>query len=203
MNTNSSNRRWIWIVGIAVAVLYFGPQAMQSFRQAALYRQSLNSQPQNAHSVAAFTGQAQPVGAAATAPASVKTPVNTLLGTWQGQQAQADRELCQLGLEIREGSPGMLSGYAKVTCWPLVPDVPGRSRITNVVRSLSPASAVLTGQMKDGAVAFQIDKTIGASVEGCVLTAFSVTAFGNDQIAAEWQRDHCGKGQMVARRMGR
>ncbi len=201
MDITHKNRSLLWIAGVILAVLYFTPQAIQSLRQAALYRrQATNAQAQNT-SVAMPTPQPQ-----RTVPVSTGAPGagNALVGIWQGQQLQESRKLCQLGLEIREGAGGALTGYAKLTCFPLAtPGQGGPNPASNITRYLSPASAVLAGAMKDGSVAFAITKTIGASVEGCPITAFTVTPFGRDQIATEWQNGVCGKGQIVVQRTGR
>jgi hypothetical protein len=206
---NTSNRKWTWVAGVIAAVLYFGPQAVESFRQAALYRQrsqAMNARPENARIAVPASVQAQPTAVSTPTPASVNPAANSIVGIWQGQQVQANHEVCQLALEVRESTVGLLTGFAKLTCWPLVPNVAGQRRgnqVTNVVRSLSPAPAVLTGRMQNGTAVFDVEKTFGATVEGCALTGFSVTPFGTDQIAAEWQNGDCGKGQMVARRQGR
>jgi hypothetical protein len=205
MNTQSNSRTWMWVAIIIVAVLYFTPQVMQSFRQAAFYRQqALNAQLQN--------NRALPTGAVSPAmPVVPGNPVmptarpapSLLVGTFQGQQMQAGHRVCNLVLEMREGAPGVLGGYAKLTCYPLA--IPGQSGYPqqNVARYLSPSAAVLSGHVENGVVAFHIDKTIGATPEGCVLSAFTVSSFGNDQVAAQWEIGACGKGQVIAQRTGR
>ena len=205
MDTQSNSRKWMWVAIIIVAVLYFTPQVMQSFREAAFYRQqALNAQVQNSRPL--------PTGAVSPAPAIVPgNPVppaarpapSHLVGTFQGQQMQPGRKLCNLTLEMREGAPEVLGGYAKLTCYPLA--IPGQSGYAsqNVARYLSPSAAVLSGHIENGAVAFHIDKTIGATPEGCVLSAFNVSSFGNDQVAAQWEIGACGKGQIIAQRTGR
>jgi hypothetical protein len=205
MDTQSNNRKWMWVAIIIVAVLYFTPQVMQSFREAAFYRQqALNAQAQS--------NRALPSGAVSPAPTIVPgNPVpptarpapSQMVGTFQGQQMQAGHQVCNLVLEMREGAPGVLGGYAKLTCYPVA--IPGQSgyKAQNIARYLSPSAAVLSGHVENGVVAFRIDKTIGATPEGCVLSAFTVSSFGNDQVAAQWEIGACGKGQIIAQRMGR
>jgi hypothetical protein len=205
MNTDSRNRRGIWVAIVIVAVLYFGPQAMESFRQGTVYRQqmqAMNSRTQNAPiSPPNVAAPATPVGVPAAAPVTRPAP-NALIGSWQGQRLQENRKLCRLVLEIREASPGVFAGYTTLTCFAWA--IPGRpTPPSNMVRALSPASAVLSGSLKDGSVAFHIDRIIGTMPEGCPLTAFTVSPFGNDQIAAQWENGECGKGQIVAQRTGR
>ncbi len=195
------NRKLLWFIGAALVVLYFAPSAIQSFREAAAYPQpmeAMTARTQNARGVTPNNA------APAYAPLLPAARVSNLAGIWQGQQAQGNRALCQLALEIRDGAPGVLAGYTKLSCFPLV--LPGQQPpgpVANILRSQSPASAVLAGEIHDGAVAFRITKTIGTTVEGCSITAFSVTPFGNDQIAAEWELGACGKGQIVAGRLRR
>jgi hypothetical protein len=207
MNTNLTNRKFLWVAGIVLAALYFAPSALQSYRQAAFYRQQMeavNARMQAQRIGAPYGGTSPATVQAVAANAGTIPPVNTLVGVWQGQQAQANRQLCQLALELRESPPAVFTGYSKLTCWPIV-QPQGRDRINGsyVMRSLSPTSAVMTGSLKNGAVVFHVDKTIGASVEGCTITGFTATPFGVDQVAAEWQDGFCGTGQVVLRRTAR
>lgn len=205
MNTDSNDRKWMWAAIIVVAVLYFTPQVMQSFRQAAFYRQQAqNPQVQN--------GRALPTNAVAPArsmvPGNPVAPVarpmpSLLVGTWQGQQMQAGRKLCTLTLEMRESTPDVMGGYAKLTCYPLPVAGQAHYPAQNIARYLSPTAAVLSGRIENGAVAFRIDKTIGTTPEGCALSEFNVSSFGNDQVAAQWEIGACGKGEVIAQRTGR
>lgn len=205
MNSETNSRKWMWGAIVIVAVLYFTPQVMESFRQAAFYRQqALNAQLQNSRALpTGAVSPSMPVVPGLPVPPAARPAPSLLVGTWQGQQMQAGHKVCTLLLEMREGAPGVLGGYAKLTCYPVA--VPGQVGYPNqnIARYLSPSAAVLSGHVENGVVAFHIDKTIGATPEGCVLSAFTVSSFGNDQVAAQWEVGACGKGQLIAQRTGR
>lgn len=193
MNTDKKNRKLWWGLGAILAALYFGPQMVESSRRMALYRQQLEARQTHAAN-------------ASPTPASLATPMPTpnaalasYFGIWTGQQAQADHDVCQLALEMRETTLGQLTAYPRLACYPTPYLFGGKKFDARVAlaKSMSPISAVLTGTPKDGAVSFHVDKTIGATPEGCAITSFSVTPFGNNQIAAEWQDGNCGKGEMM------
>jgi hypothetical protein len=201
MNNNGKNRKLLWAAGAVLVFLYFAPAALQSFRQEAYYRQQEEAARTRAQA-ARGAAQAAPPAAASPSP----TPLSNLTGMWQGEQAQSNRDLCRMALEMRDNGAGGLTAYPRISCVALMPYLPGPHKLTAAqaaAKSMSPVSAVLTGNLKDGAVAFRVDKTIGATFDGCTMTAFSVTPFGNDEVAAEWQNGTCGKGQMVLRRVGR
>lgn len=202
MNNNGKNRKLLWAAGAALVFLYFAPAALQSFRQAAIDRRRMEAK----ESAQAGKGGAQTAPSAASAASPSPTPLSNLTGTWQGQQAQSNRDLCQMSLEMRDNGAGALTAYPRISCVALMPYLPGPHKLDPAqaaAKSMSPVSAVLTGNLKDGAVAFHVDKTIGATFDGCTISAFSVTPFGNDEIAAEWQNGTCGRGQIMLRRTGR
>jgi hypothetical protein len=201
MNSNGKNRKYLWAAGAVLVFLYFAPAALQSFRQAAYYRQQEEA-ARTRTQAAKGAAQAAPPAAASPSP----TPLSNFIGMWQGEQAQANRDLCQMALEMRDNGAGELTAYPRISCVALMPYLPGPHKLTAAqaaAKSMSPVSAVLTGNLKDGAVAFHVDKTIGATFDGCTMTSFIVTPFGNDEVAAEWQNGTCGRGQIMLRRMGR
>lgn len=204
MNNNGKNRKLLWAAGAVLVFLYFAPSALQSFRQASFYRQQEEAK---ARAQLGKGGAQAPSAPAANAPAlPAPTPLGNLTGIWQGQQAQPNRDLCQVTLEMRDNGAGGLSAYPRINCVPLMPYLPGPHRLdpaTVTAKSMSIVSAVLTGSPKDGAVAFHVDKTIGATFDGCTITSFTVTPFGNDEIATEWQNGTCNKGQVMLRRVGK
>lgn len=203
MDNNGKNRKLFWIAGAALAFLYFAPQALQSFRQAAYYREQADAAKAR---MQAGRGTAQAAPSAAPAASPSPTPLGNLIGNWQGEQAQSNRDLCQMALEMRDDGAGGLNGFPRISCVALMPYLPGAHKLdpaSAMAKSMSLVSAVLTGTFKDGAVAFRVDKTIGATFDGCPMTAFTVTPFGNNEVAAEWQTGTCGRGQMVLRRVGR
>lgn len=125
---------------------------------------------------------------------------------WEGQQAQPNRDLCQMNLEMRDNGAGLLAAYPRINCVALMPYLPGPHKLdpaSAAAKSMSTVSAVLTGTIKDGELAFHVDKAIGATFDGCTLTSFTVTPFGRDEVAAEWQNGTCGRGQIMLRRVGK
>jgi hypothetical protein len=202
MNNNGKNRKYLWAAGAVLVFLYFTPAALQSFRQTAYYRQQAEAKAR----AQAGKGAVQAAPSAAAIPSPSPTPLSNLTGMWQGQQAQSNRDLCQMALEMRDNGAGGLAAYPRISCVALMPYLPGPHKLTAAqaaAKSMSPVSAVLTGNRKDGAVAFHVDKTIGATFDGCAMTSFTVTPFGNDEVAAEWQNGTCGGGQIMLRRTGR
>jgi hypothetical protein len=209
MNNNGRNRKLLWAAGAVLVFLYFAPSALQSFRQATFYRQQAEARASaqaGRGTAQAAAPSASPTNVSANAPATAATiPMSNFTGMWQGQQAQPNRDLCQMALEMRDNAGG-LSAYPRINCVALMPYLPGPHKLNPeqaTAKSMSTVSAVLTGTRKDGAVAFHVDKAIGATFDGCALTSFTVTPFGNDEVAAEWQNGTCERGQIMLRRVGK
>lgn len=201
MDITQKDRKRLWIAGAALVALWFAPQAVQSFRQAAMLRQQ-----QRAREAAAQAKRTAPAAVPADAPsAAMLARIGNLTGIWSGQQTQADHEICQLALELRSPVAPQVTGYAKLICYPLPSTYPGQPKVDlgkAFLQAFTPLSAVLSGSPDgNGAVAFHIDKIVGNSADGCTLTSFTVTPFGNDQIAAEWQKGNCASGQMTLQRI--
>jgi hypothetical protein len=66
-----------------------------------------------------------------------------------------------------------------------------------VLNKLNPADAILSGAMENGSIRFHVDKTIGTNSNGCAATSFTVTPFGSNQLAAEWQEGGCQGGHVI------
>jgi hypothetical protein len=62
-------------------------------------------------------------------------------------------------------------------------------------------SAILRGTWENGSIRFHVDKNIGGSQadSACLMSAFTVTGFGTNQIVSEFQ-DSCGTGQIILRK---
>jgi hypothetical protein len=211
MNPQSKNRKWWWLVGACLVLWYFAPGALQSFREASAYQQRMQAmaaQAQNARgtgssNAAVPSAPAAPGASAlrygATNPAA---PASPLAGIWNGNQTQRNGELCSLTLEMRDKPEGVTAGYANMTCRPIVRRVGAPMPSTNdiILKAMTPMAAIMSGRMQDGVIAFHVDKPIGTPVDGCPFSAFTVTPFGNQQIAVEWQRGTCDSGQMTMTR---
>jgi hypothetical protein len=197
---NSNHKRKWWIAGAALVVLYFAPQALRSFREAAAYRQRMEAL--NARAQGPRAGGANAPAAPAPSPATA----SRLAGTWVGQQAETNEELCKVQVEIRDKGEAQVNGYVKLLCYPTAQYYQKHPRVNAAdafMKAMTPLAAILSGSVKDGAIAFHVDKTIGASLDGCALTSFTVTPFGTDEVAAEWQKGTCPGGQMTLSRQSK
>jgi hypothetical protein len=215
MNSETKNRKWLWLAGAALVVLYFAPSVVRSFREAAAYQErmrEMNAQAGNARAGMRGPGAAvsQPGGTSVPQGAGVAPPTATpsrLTGMWVNQQAVASAELCTVNLEIRDKGQGEVNGYVKLLCYPTMAYFAKHHEPVNpqavLTKVLNPIAAIMSGGVKDGAVAFHVDKVVGTQEDGCGLTAFTVTPFGSDEIAIEWQRGACPGGQMTLTRQGR
>jgi hypothetical protein len=209
MDSQPKNRKWWWLIGAGLVLWYFAPGAVQSFRQAGAYQQQMQlararAEANRAAGIPAAPGYA-PSG---SAPMPVATPAapSRLAGVWAGQQGENGSEFCRVQLEVRDKGPGEVNGYLKLLCYPT-----GRYYQTHpkidasdaFMKAMTPVSAILSGGVRDGGVAFHVDKAIGTSVDGCAITSFSVTPFGTDDVAAEWQKGTCPGGQMTLSRQSK
>jgi hypothetical protein len=65
----------------------------------------------------------------------------------------------------------------------------------------NPESAILSGTVDNGSIRFTVDKTIGTSSHGCAASSFTLTPFGNSQLAAEWQEATCQGGHAILQKV--
>lgn len=214
MNPQNKNRKWWWLAGACLVLWYFAPGVLQSFREASTYQQrmqAVNAQAQNARATgsgSAAVPSAPSVPNAIPAPAPRYGATNAvasqspLAGIWNGNQTQPNGELCSLTLELRDKPEGVMAGYANMTCRPIIRRTGAPAVNTNetILKAMTPMAAIMSGRLQDGAIAFHIDKPIGTPVDGCPFSAFTVTPFGTQQVAVEWQRGSCDSGQMTMTR---
>ncbi len=66
-----------------------------------------------------------------------------------------------------------------------------------LLNRMDPEAAILTGTMQDGAIHFHPDKNIGTDINGCSVSSFTLTPFGANRLATEWQAGSCQGGHMV------
>jgi hypothetical protein len=205
MTTENKNRKLWWLVGAGLVLFYFAPSAVQSFREAGAYRQQMQLAKARAEANRA-TGT--PGAPGYVAPSASSTPVvppaaSRLAGVWAGQQGENGMEFCRVQLEVRDKAPGEVNGYLKVLCYPTGHYYQTHPKINPndaFMKAMTPISAIMSGGVRDGGVAFHVDKSIGTSLDGCAITSFSVTPFGTDEVAAEWQKGTCPGGQMTLSR---
>ena len=122
-----------------------------------------------------------------------------VIGKWRAVGPVTDRGTCTLSLELKNSAtPGEALGYPTLDCVSLPPmefrsPLTARADAMRMLNSRVPTSAVLSTRVAQGDLQFHIDENVGGP---CPFTAFTVTPFGTNQIAAEW-KDACGGGQMI------
>jgi hypothetical protein len=219
MNTNQK-KLLMWVVGLIVVLSYFGPGVMESVRRTVAGRQGkvapVASLPRPAPIKDTGTTAVPSASPQATAEAEANAVAEKLVGNWVGSAVLTDRGVCNLKLELtRSGKLGEFSGFSNLACAPTVPMLiaqGGKHRsqgdlVDAATRAMYPSSAILAGVVENNAISFRAKKNIGVGQthDGCAMTSFTVTPFGTNQIAAEWQEEKeafCNGGQMVMKKVG-
>jgi hypothetical protein len=213
MTIDKKRRNFLLLCGALVGAYAFERSVEESARQAAYYRQRQQAiraaqqrakanarpvpprpAPPTVHDAPARTPPSAP--APARAPA---TPVE-ISGIWQGKTAITGRGLCTLRVELHENAPGRFLGYSSLACANFAPLMAPQDRgntAAAVLNRMNPAEAILSGAMENGSIRFHVDKTIGASSNGCAATSLTLTPFGSNQLAAEWQEGGCEGGHVI------
>jgi hypothetical protein len=208
---NPKQKKFFWIAGIVLAVVYFAPTFINSYRRAAYIRQmeaARMAKPpaaQKSGSTLPASGSAPGTSAAGadTSAAPSSASFDGLLGVWQGVAPLPSRGMCNLKLELRRGlQPGTYSGFPVLVCIPVTQPVIRPGNPNQFLAQMNPAAAVLTGTVKDGGIDFHVDRIISKGASDCELTSFNVTPFGSDQIAAQWKEISCPGGQILLKRLG-
>jgi hypothetical protein len=150
------------------------------------------------------TPAAGPPAGRAAIPAKEVTPPSPFArfqGIWRGRAALDSRGICDLRFELREkpDEPGNFSGYSTMTCSAVGALMPGKqvSVKEQTLNVMDPEAAIFTGKPENGSLQFHVDKTVGADSNGCAPTAFTLTPFGGNQLAAEWREATCRGGHMI------
>jgi hypothetical protein len=205
---NPKQKKFLWIAGIVLAVFYFAPTFINSYRRAAYIRQIQAAQAARAQAIAAQKSSPLP-GSAATPGTEAPAPTapasfDNLLGVWQGVAPLPARGMCNLKLEVRKvPATGQYSGFPVLLCMPITAPVIRPGNPNPFLAQMNPEAAVLTGTAKDGAMDFQVARIISKGASDCELTGFTVTPFGSDQVAAQWKESNCSGGQILLKRFGR
>lgn len=193
----TTKQRSFWLAALTLAaIVYFGPRFLAS-------RQAATAPPTEVKRPKVETP-------APPAPAPGVEAFNNLLGIWQGT-APLPAGMCGLKFELRKKTddPNRFSGFPVLACVPVMATLPGQMGPTaqqGILSRLSPLSATLTGAVVNGSIQFTVDRVIGKTVNGCAISAFTVTPFGEDQLVAEWQEGSCQEqpsGQILLRRTGK
>jgi len=129
------------------------------------------------------------------------SPFARFQGIWRGRAALDGRGICDLKFELREkpDEPGNFSGYSTMTCSAVGALMPGKqvSVKEQTLNVMDPEAAIFNGKPENGSLQFRVDKTVGADSNGCAPTAFTLTPFGGNQLAAEWREATCRGGHMI------
>ena len=132
--------------------------------------------------------------------AALQTP-GALVGHFKGGAMISKQGFCTLSLEIRQEQEGKLLGYPELSCIvnPMLTGQPMDTKHYNPALMLSranPSAAILSGSPVNGSVEFHVDKVINTNEAGCVMSSFSATPFGSNQLSVNWM-DSCGGGNMM------
>jgi hypothetical protein len=192
----TTKQRNFWLAALALAaIIYFGPRFLASRRVAPA------PEPETRRPKVEAPAPTPPP------PAPGVEAFNGLLGIWTGT-APLPAGMCGLKFELRKKAddPNRFSGFPVLVCTPVMATLPGQMGPTaqqGLLARLSPLSATLTGSVVNGSLHFSVDRVIGKTVDGCAISAFTVTPFGEDQLVAEWQEGSCPEqpnGQILLRR---
>lgn len=225
MNLTPQQRKAIWIC-LALVVASYVIRSVMNFAQQQEYmrQQFIRAEQQRAKAQAdakakakakaekdaadraAKAAAAKAAAVAKSAPALPKPekPVS-YSGIWHGQTTVEGRGLCTLRIELHETEPSKFQGYSTLVCAdfaPLMNPLAGRpkervNRAAAIKNRMNPEASVISGALENGAIAFHVDKTIGADGNGCAATSFTLTPFGKNEFAAEWQEATCKGGRVM------
>jgi hypothetical protein len=206
MTLTDKQKKALWITAAVLAAIHFAPHILFFVRQAVFAPHApAYTKPSPMRPMAQPAGQS----ASLATPAPPVIPnASRFLGVWTGSQLLPSQDTCKERLEVRmsEDKPGFFSGSETRACTPALFALPGRvsqQKMSGVIRQMEPVSAELTGSMENGAITFHVDKVIGIPWDGCTLTGYSISSFGSQQIAAQWQEGTCPGGQLVLMRAQR
>jgi hypothetical protein len=72
-----------------------------------------------------------------------------------------------------------------------------RNPAAATLNRMSPAAVIVSGVMENGAIRLTVDKTVSTNSNGCAATSLTLTPFGTNQLAAEWQEGGCEGGHII------
>jgi hypothetical protein len=210
MNSKAKTSIWMWVIGIFIAAVYFGPSIMGPVRNAILMRRA----PAAGTADQAATKQppAPPaVPGTATDPATVAL-FNRYEGIWRGSIAIPGRGSCFMRFELHPmpAKPGDYTGYSSLTCTPTVLEMLANKNMTPaagvsaMTSRMNPTSAILSGSLNNGTIEYRVQKNLGvAQVQGgCAMSSLTAYPVGV-QLAIDWKEEAggaCKGGQMTLAR---
>ena len=129
-----------------------------------------------------------------------------MTGIWAGTTVQLDRGSCKMRLELQSkpDAPEYFSGYSTRVCGPSLPFMNDKVTAGHLkdayLNQITPVSDILSGIPINGSLTLNLDQAIAKSPDDCQLTSFTLTPFGQSQLAATFTQDKCQGGQLL---MGR
>jgi len=194
-------KKYVWIAVAVLAVIHFAPGILMRARQTFAFR------PPAVLAKPSPTRPAQPPPAP---PASEVIAATKYGGIWMGDTITPDMNRCDLKLEVRLSDAKKLKGYVSKSCVSLQalqhrgPAVNGY--LKNMIDHAGPSSVIMTGVPAETGINFTTDQAIGSEMNGCSLSALSITDFGLGQVAAQWEEKKpegtCTPGKMMLRKRG-
>jgi hypothetical protein len=201
--TDKQKKQFVWAGAALLGVCYFAPSLVNATRHAFSRPDPVIAKPSPVH-VAAAPPPPPP------APVSPEDALNAqaakMAGDWLGAGILQNRGLCRIGLQIRPvpDKPGNYTGYSTTGCNPslaLLGHAATRENMAkDTINAMTPTSVIMSGAAKGGEIVFQISEAIGTPPDGCPVSAFKASPFG-EQIAVQWQAEPCKGGQLILNRV--
>jgi len=138
----------------------------------------------------------------AVAPNPEEPHLANLSGVWGSHGQVPGRGMCDLRLELKQNDPVHYSGFSRFSCLnnEVLLHPKDANALTNILINTNPDAAILSGAVEKGSIRLHADKTIGADINGCAVSEFTVTPFGASAVAAEWQEGSCKGGSLLMER---
>ena len=208
MQLTKEQKKFAWIAAAVVAVIYVAPRVLLTVRQAvaagrhsaayAAHEKPSPARPANTPAKAAIVPQANP---------NADGAASRLIGHWLGE-GLLTRGFCRLSLELKHGDglPSSYKGYSTISCGPSLPfngkKPTAENRAASLINQMAPSSTILSGSLVNGSIEFDVDQDIGGNPDApCPVTHFTVTPFGDNNIAVVWKAGTCAGGNMILKRM--
>jgi len=205
MPLTDKQRKYAWIGAAVLGVIYLGPTVVHSIRQAIFTHQAA----QVAASAKPSPSRIAPQQAVVAAPHPPADPAAMhLLGNWQAGADLPARGRCVMSLQVKRDPdrPDILDGYQTIHCLQSLALLGGKptaqNRALDIINANTPTSVIMSGAIINSSIDFHIDRLVGIPVNGCKITAFSATPFGDGAIAVEWKNAPCPDGNLILRHPG-
>ena len=193
MKLTDKQRKGIWIVGALLVVLHFAAGFVRSSSQA----------PKQVKPSAA-----RPIDVPAPLPPVhfVDPQFAMLSGSWTGRYLRASY-FCNTKLELRPNvmAADEFTAYTTMSCGPtdvnvLAKNGPPGNWVESFIKASTPVSAIFAGKIEGPSIVVHLTQAIGTEQNGCQPTSYTLTPFGDSQLAAKWDGAPCDEGQMVMTR---